>query len=331
MARLGIAISAPLPHTDLARIAHESESRGLDSFWLTEGLGKDAFAQLGALASGTNRIKLGTAIVSIYVRSAALTAMAAAALDDVTDGRFILGLGTGHKPATEKRHGLLFEKPLERMRDYATIIRQAVGGDLVSHSGKAYSVQDLRLQFSTEGHRVPIYMAVLGLRMARLAGAMADGVIMHLATREHVVQVKKAITEGALSVGRDPSEIDVACMVMCRGSADDEKGWSELTTDIAYFGAMHFYRKVLHDTGFQTEADSLRQAWRRNDAKGASQQVSARLLNELPIAVGSDHIGRKIAEFRQVGVDLPILYPATDLQGNSQTVLDALKAATISS
>lgn len=282
MARLGIAISAPLLHSDLARIARESESRGLDSFWLTEGLGKDAFAQLGALASETKRIKLGTSIVSIYVRSAALTAMAAAALDDVTEGRFILGLGTGHKPATEKRHGLLFEKPLERMRDYATIIRQAVGGDLVSHSGKAYSVQDLRLQFSTQGQKVPIYIAVLGLRMARLAGAIADGVIMHLATREHVVQVKKAITEGALSVGRDPAEIDVACMVMCRGSADDEKGWSELTTDIAYFGAMHFYRKILHDTGFQTEADSLHQAWRRNDAEGASQQVSARLLNEFP-------------------------------------------------
>jgi 5,10-methylenetetrahydromethanopterin reductase len=328
LARLGIAISAPLPHSDLVRIARESESRGLDSFWLTEGLGKDAFAQLGALGSETKRIKLGTAIVSIYVRSAALTAMAAAALDDVTGGRFILGLGTGHKPATEKRHGLLFEKPLERMRDYVTIISQAVGGELVSHNGAAYSVKDLRLQFSAPGHRVPIYMAVLGLRMARLAGAMADGVIMHLATREHVVQVKKAIAEGALAVGRDPSDVDVACMVMCRGAVDEEKGWRELTSDIAYFGAMHFYRKILHDTGFQAEADGLRQAWRRNDAEGANQQVSARLLNELPIAVGSEHIGRKIAEFQQVGVDLPILYPATDLQGNSQTVLDALEAAT---
>ena len=328
MARLGIALSAPLPHVDLVKIAQESESRGLESFWLTEGLGKDAFAQLGALATQTERITLGTAIASIYVRSAALTAMATATLDDISGGRFILGLGTGHKPATENRHGLSFERPLQRTRDYVTIIRQAVAGGSVSHDGAAHVVRSLQLQFPAPGRRVPIYMAALGLGMARLAGQVADGVILHLPTREHIAKVKTAIAEGAAVARRNPSEIDVACMIMCRGSRDQEAGRRELITDIAYFGAMHFYRNILSETGFQEEADAFRQAWRRNDPEGAYRCVSERMLEELPVAAGSEEIQLKLEAFRKAGVDLPLLYPATDLQGSAETVLNALESAT---
>jgi alkanesulfonate monooxygenase SsuD/methylene tetrahydromethanopterin reductase-like flavin-dependent oxidoreductase (luciferase family) len=330
MSRLGLALSTPLLHNDMVRVVQECENLELDSFWLAEGLGKDAFAQLGALAPQTSRITLGTGIINIYTRSATLVSMAAAALNDITSGRFVLGLGTAHKRPTEERHSTPFIMPFQRMRDYISIIRPALAGKSVTYQGKAYAVKDLKLHFPAPQGKVPIYMAVLRPGMARLAGEVADGVILHYVSKSHIKRLKEAIAEGAISAGRDPSEIVVACFVICNASRDLQHARRQVANSVAYYGSMYFYRELLRMMGFEEEANAFADAWHRNDGDSAIEAVSPRLWDELSIAAGYEDIPRKIEMLRNAGVDLPIIYPTTDLQGTTESVLLALQSATAS-
>ena len=327
MSRLGLALAIPVsPHAELLQILEESRRRGLDSFWLTEGVNKDALVQLAALAPHSEGIKLGTAIVNIYSRSPAVLAMAAATLDDISGGRFILGLGSGHSPRIEGSHGIPFEQPVERMRDYVIIIRKALAGQRVTHKGEAYRVQNLQIGFAAPSGRVPIYLAVLGVGMARLAGEMADGVILHLTTVEQVARVKQAIAEGAAAAGRDPSEIEVACFIMCSASPDQSYAHQEATRAIARYGAMRFYRNLLRHSGFRQEADGLRKAWSNNDPAAAAGYVSEAMLHSLSISAGPKETQDKVDAFRNAGVDLPLLFPIVSPEARTRPIHEALEA-----
>lgn len=326
--RLGIAVSYPLTSREFVMLAQESERRGLHSFWLTEGFGKDAFAQAAAIATQTERIVLGTAVVNMFIRTAALTAMGAASLDDISEGRFVLGVGTGHKPVTEQRHGVPFRRPLQHIREYMTIIRRSLTGEQVDFPGEIHDLTALRLHFPAK-RTVPLYMAVLGPRIARMAGEIADGVILHMATEDHVGRVREAIAEGAAAVGRDPAEVEVACFINCRAADDEEKAKSDIADAILFYGRLHFYREEMRASGLKEEADAFEEAWAHNDAEAARASITERLWQTLPVAAGPDEISKRVDDYRRAGVDLPIMYATTDWHGSFESVMDVLRAAPI--
>lgn len=328
MPAIGFALAAPLLHTDLVKFVQGCEGAGLDSFWFTEGTRKEAFSQLGAVAVQTRSIKLGTAIVNIFSRSPTVLATTAATMDDISGGRFILGLGSGHRAALENHHGVAFGKPIERMRDYVAIIRSAVTGEPVTHEGAAHKVRSLRLGFPAPSKGVPIYVAVLRLKMAQLAGEVADGVILHLATLGHVSQVKEAIARGARAAGRDPSAVKVACFIMCSASSDISIARGEVTRSVAYYGSMPYYRNLFAASGFRAEAEGFERAWAAGDAQTASGRVTPRMLESLSVSAGPAETREKAEAFRKAGVDLPILYPVFPSADPVKTVWDALRAVT---
>ena len=144
-----------------------ADQLGYDSFWLSEGHGGDQFTTLTACALATERIKLGTSIISVFVRSAPTIAMAAACLDHFSQGRFILGLGSSHKVQVEGEHSVPYEKPITRLREYIDVIRTLLRDGEVSYKGSVLDIDRFDFWLPTLHPEVPIYAAAVFDKMLR--------------------------------------------------------------------------------------------------------------------------------------------------------------------
>ena len=322
MPRLALIANASLE--DMAQQSKLAEDLGYDSFWVTEGDGKEAFATLTALARYTKRIKLGSGVALIYSRVPTLLAMSAVTADEVAGGRLLLGLGVGRASitdltgmasagmgsGTEVMYGVPFQKPVARMRDYIAIIRQALNGKTVQHKGEAFSIDGFRLAFKPMRADVPIYMAAQGPRMMELAGEAADGVLFSNVSPEYIKGILPRLRAGAEKAGRDPSRIDVGCLIF---AAPD---WSKTATAsvwkaIAQRTAMPHYRKMLEGLGFAAQAGKVAQAISEGSMDKAIKLTPKELVESLPLVGDPASWGQRLQAYRDAGVALPVVRPAT--------------------
>ena len=153
MERVGVGFSGGMSPQDIVECVELAEELGYESAWVAEGHGGDQFSVLTACAVATERIKLGTSITSVYVRSAPTIAMAAASVDYFSNGRFILGLGTSHKVQVEPEHGLEFTRPVQRLRECMDIVRAILKDSDVSYHGGGPVCGHRRPQCRTRGGR----------------------------------------------------------------------------------------------------------------------------------------------------------------------------------
>src|SRR5947207_14638407 len=162
MARIGVAFSSSgLTPGEIVECVQLAEELGYESAWMTEGHAGDQFAILGACATVTKRIKLGTAISSVFVRSAPTIAMAAATVDHLSGGRFVLGLGSSHKVQVEGEHGVAFGRAIPRVRDTVAIVRALLRDGVVTLKGEVIGIERFDLWFPPLRTEVPIYLAAL--------------------------------------------------------------------------------------------------------------------------------------------------------------------------
>jgi coenzyme F420-dependent oxidoreductase len=291
---------------DFAQLA---EGLGYDSVWVPEMWGRDAFSILSVIALNTKRIKLGTGIVSVYSRTPAIIAQTIATLDEISEGRMILGLGTSGPVVIENWHGVKFEKPLQRTREYVEIIRMIISGQRVNYRGDIFGLKNFTLQFNPFRNVIPIYIASIGPKNISLTGEVADGWIPFLVPTEHYKQTEDYLRAGAEKGGRDFDDIKV-CPYIPALVSDDEGASRRLIREYVafYIGAMGtYYSQLISRCGFQKEADSIVGAWKKGSKEEAIKGVSDPLLNSVAIT-GSANAGRsKIEEFRKAGSDTPII------------------------
>lgn len=308
--RMGVLLSSAHPAREARDLAVVAEARGYESAWVTEGLARDAFTHLAAMATATTRLRLGTAIIPIFTRPPTLTAMTVASLDELSGGRLCLGLGIGHKAPLENNHGVTFDRPFGRMREYVQILRGLLAGEEVRFEGQAHRVRGFRLGMPPVRPRVPIYIAGLGLKMARLIGEVADGALLYLITAEYAREAVAQIREGARRAGRDPQAIEIACMLVTRVTRDVPAAALPMRRWLArYGGAMPFYNNLYQGMGFAYEAKLIADAWDRGDTEGAARAVSDAMLGEIMVAGPAEACRARIAQYRAAGVDLPLLWP----------------------
>src|SRR5437660_5120415 len=184
MSRIGIAISGGPNPAEMIDLVVLAESLGYESAWVAEGHGGDQFAILSACATATRRIRLGTSISSVFVRSAPTIAMAAATVDRLSGGRFILGLGSSHKVQVEGEHGIAFGQAIPRLRDTVAIVRALLRDGGVSHKGEVIDIERFELWFAPLRKEIPIYLAALFPTMLQIAGELAQGVLLTYPTLE---------------------------------------------------------------------------------------------------------------------------------------------------
>src|SRR5881392_2017914 len=198
-----------LTSQDQIDIIREAERLGYDSVWTAEAYGSDAATILGWIAAQTSTIKIGSAIFQMPARSAAMTAMTAATLDQLSDGRMLLGIGSSGPQVSEGWHGVRFAKQLQRTREYIAVVRKALRRERVEIHGETLELplpdgpgKALKLTIAPVQERIPIYLAAIGPKNTALAGEIADGWIPTLLDPEHLSGLRAQLDEGAARAGR---------------------------------------------------------------------------------------------------------------------------------
>src|SRR5438067_644789 len=213
MERLGIAFSGGASPAEVVDCVKLAETLGYESAWVAEGHGGDQFAVLAACARETSRIGLGTAITSVFVRTAPTIAMAAATVDDLSGGRFILGIGSSHKVQVEAEHGVPYNKPLTRTRETVAVVRALLRDGRVEYRGETIRIEGFDLWFAPHRKEIPIYLSAVFEKMSELCGEIADGVILTRSTLKTAASVRQWLGAGAARTGRDPATITVTSLL----------------------------------------------------------------------------------------------------------------------
>jgi len=312
---------------DLITLAKKADGLGYHSFWTGESWGRDAFTVLTMVACHTKNLRLGTGIVTTYSRTPALIAQTVASLDILSKGRAILGLGSSGKVVVEGWHGVPFDSPLARTREYIEIIRIALSGGRVDHQGQFYQMERFRMISPPVQEQLPIYMASLGPKNLELTGEYADGCLPIWMSRERFPELREQIAVGAAKSDRNASDVTIAPYIFCYTSESPEdlaRGEQLLRAHMAYYvgGMGTFYFDSVSRAGFGTEALKIREAWASGNREQAAGAVSDKMLESIVVLGGAQQCRDQIDKFRQAGVDLPIInFPhGTELETINRTM-----------
>ncbi len=310
MKRLGIAFSGGPNPAEIVELVKLAETLGYESAWVAEGHGGDQFAVLAGCATQTSRILLGTSITSVFVRTVPTIAMAAATLDYLSAGRFILGVGSSHKVQVEGEHGMLYTKPLTRVRESVEIIRRLLRDGRVHYAGESVRIDGFDLWFTPRRPVLPIYVSAVFPKMIALCGEIADGVILTRSTLRTAAAVREGLAEGAKRAGRDPAQVMLTTLLPTAVGRTRREALDILRPGLAFYaGFFPRYNRMMAEHGFAGEAAAIAEAWSRRDREAAERAVSDDLIDATSVAGTPEQCRERIEAYRQSGIDLPILSP----------------------
>lgn len=301
---------------DLARLAEQS---GFSCVWGGEANNKDPTVMLSAVAAVTRRIQIGSAVYHILGRTPATLALQAVGLDELSRGRFLLGVGVSN-PTIAKWHGLPFDHPLGRVREYLEIVGQALDGEKLHYQGKYFSAHNFKLAFNSSGRRIPIYLAAFGPQMSRLAGRIADGVLINMANPSEIRRIAQEVKEGAKGAGKDPDRVEIICKIRCSIAEKYSEAREALSHALTFYALADYYRDLLTRMGFGEEVAAMRSAWQAGGFHSARALVSDRLFEGLPLipATSIEEIVAKIEPYRESGatrIIIPYVSASQDVVG----------------
>ena len=309
--RLGIAIGGPL--AQIGPLARRCEEAGFESIWIAE-TGRTAFVQAAVAAQATSTIRIGTSIALAFPRSPVITAMAARDIAELSDGRFVLGLGTQVKRVNEFRYSTTFEHPAPKMSEIIDVCREvwdAFGGTPIDHRGRFFTVT--MPPFPGAGPPpapIPIYLAAVNQRMLYLIGEKADGFLGHPFTSpSYVTEVARAtINEGINAAGRSAADVEIAQSVICSVADDIDSARAGAKPQIAFYGTTRTYKPVLDHHGFGDAIEQLRAAHARDDMEGMVAAVTDEMAETYSVSGTPDEARAKLQRYEGI-VDTLILNP----------------------
>lgn len=292
----------------------DAERLGVDSVWAPEAWMYDALTPLAYLAAITERVRLATGIVQLGARSPAMLAMSALSMQKMSDGRFILGIGTSGPQVMEGWHGVRFDQPVTRTSETIDIIHQVASGDRLSYDGKVHTLplpdsQGRSIRSPVAGADIPIYIASMGPANLRLTGAKSQGWIGTAFMPESADAFLDPISEGAESAGKTLSDIELTVAAGLEFTDDIEEAGRRHAAGYAFtIGAMgssstNFYNRAFENQGFAEGVAEVQRLWEAGDkeAAGAAVPIEIGLHTNL---VGDDAaITERLRKYRDVGVD----------------------------
>jgi probable F420-dependent oxidoreductase len=310
MTRIGVAFSGGLPPADIVECVKLAETLGYESAWVAEGHGGDQFAILGACAVATRRILLGTSISSVFVRSPTTIGMAAATLDQLSGGRFILGLGSSHRVQVEPEHGIAFVQPTARLRDTIAIARTLIRDGVVSYRGETVSIERFDLWFRPHRPAIPIYVAALFPRMLEIAGELAQGVLLTWPTPTAIARAVEHVAIGARRAGRSAETVDVASLIPCAVGDTVAAARVALRPAVGlYAGFFPRYNRLLAEAGFADAVGAIKEAFDRGGRDAAAGVVPDELIDAVALAGTPEVCRERLLAYRRAGLALPIVSP----------------------
>jgi 5,10-methylenetetrahydromethanopterin reductase len=319
MGRTGVVLRDPLPWHDLVEIVETAEDTGYEAVFVPEIAGREAFSSLAGLALATSRIALGTGVVTIPSRSPVTTAMAAATVHDLSGGRMILGIGTGDLRAIARTPGA---GVLDMTRRYAEAVRQALSGEAV-RPDEAFAGAGFRLALRLPSGPPRLWLGALGDGMIRLAGRVADGVLLNWCTPERVAMARRLLAEGAGAAGRDPADLTVAVYVRACLGVGEAIALGALREMTGLYASFRPYRRQFELMGLAEEAAAAASAF----DQGRPRDVPETLVRALTVLGGRGEALARFAAYHQAGADLVLCYPVAALEPLSSVLGTVLAAA----
>jgi len=295
--RIGLAVGGPL--SLVGEAARTCEEAGIDALWVAE-TARTAFIQSAVAIQATDRATVGTSIALAFPRSPVITAMAARDLAELSNGRFVLGLGTQVKRVNQLRYSTEFEHPAPKMREVVEVCRKvwrAFGGEPMDHRGRFYTVT--MPPFPGAGPPpgpIPIYLAAVNPGMLRLTGEVADGLLGHpLSSPKYFTDVvRPALDEGLAKAGRKRDEVRVVAGVICSVADDVKQALEEAKLQIAFYGTTRTYKPIFETHGWGDVVDPLREAHAKGDFAGMIACITDEMAETYAVAGTAADVREKL-------------------------------------
>ena len=314
--RISCSLGSLLSIEEVVSCAQSISNSEAEMVWIPETWGMENYAMLSTVAQNTVHQKIGSSIINIYSRSPSTIAMGAATIDTLSKGRLVLGLGTSSLPIVETFHGYKFEKPLQRMKEYVEIIRLVLSGKQVNYNGEIFNLKNFSLLIKPYRNNIPVYLAAINQKMVDLTWNIADGVIFYLRPK---TELKETIAKM-----QKKNSIDVTCQLITCISNDSEKAIQRAKKTLSFYIAVgKVYREFLAKTGFENETKNIFEEYKNSGLKSIHELVSDSMLKSLCIAGTPDEGKNQLQEFRDTGIELPIIQ--FNPVGNTKESFDLLK------
>lgn len=308
---------AQLPMDAIPDLAQLAEKHGFDCAWGGEANNKDPTVMLSAIAAVTKRLKVGSAVYHILGRTPATLALQAAGLDELSSGRFLLGIGSSN-PTIAKWHGQTMDHPLGRVTEYVEITRAALRGEKLGFDGQFFTAHNFKMAFKPSGRIIPIYLAAFGPKMTRLAGRISDGVLINMANPKEIRRIAAEARAGAAEAGKDPERVEIICKIRCSIAPSYATARDALSHALAYYALADYYRELLGRMGFAAEVEAMRSAWKAQGFHAARRLITDRMFASLPLiaATSAEEVVEQIKPYGEAGatrIILPYVAATEDL------------------
>lgn len=333
--KVSLEVTLPVASTDriedlfeYGRLAEQSE---YDHLWISETWGRDLVTILAVLAERTSSIGLGTSIMPTFSRSPALVGQTAATLHDLSGGRFRLGLGPSGPDVIEDWHGMAYERPLRRTREYVEIARKVTSGDVVEYDGEFFELSGFRLRFDPPQAPPGIDVSGMGPKAVEMAGRFADGWHSLMPTKRGFEERQDDLQRGIDMRDRDPSHVSTRIFVPTCVLEDRERARSLVRSHLAFYvgGMGPFYQDALDRQGYEREANAINERWQEGDHEAAANEIDDDLLDSIGIA-GTPGEARATCEaiWERDGVDgVALLFPTRATKEDMTNTIENLAPA----
>jgi probable F420-dependent oxidoreductase len=300
----------------MAEAAAAADRAGFDSVWTSELYNRSAVVTVAALALATERCTLGTGIVYGVGRSPLMLAAEARDLDELSHGRFVLGVGNGTRKMIADWHGLDGSAPATRLEELVPLVRDVwrLGEAPVRHDGRFYHLHISALGdlAGTPQRQIPIYTAGANPRMIESAGRVADGLLAHTMCSPRYIEevVKPALAKGAAHAGRDVADVKLATYALGACSEDEEEARREAAAMIAFYGSVRSYGAMFAASGFGAEAEAIQAAFADRDLTGMVAAVTDEMVDALSVAGTPAQVAERVHRYDGVVDEVVLTVPS---------------------
>ena len=310
MQKVGLILDAN-SFQNLKKLAIKAEKANLHSIWATE-LYRTSFQQLSVAASVTEKINIGSAVSLAFTRSPLITSLTSLDIDEISNGRLILGLGTGAKRTNENFHSVEYEKPITKIKECVTLLRELISK---SHSDEEIIFDGKYYNLNTKGYKrpfkpirtnIPIYLAGIGKDMIRLSAEISDGYIGHVVCSYDYI---KEVVIPSINIGLDKRQnnyFTISSIITCAISDDVEQARMDVKGTIAFYALVKTYRPPFELHGFLDHANKIRECYFNKDVEGMKNNVTEEMVDTFAIVGTREECIEKVDNYRKY-IDLPIL------------------------
>jgi alkanesulfonate monooxygenase SsuD/methylene tetrahydromethanopterin reductase-like flavin-dependent oxidoreductase (luciferase family) len=296
----GRSLETALQRVELA------ERLGYESVYVTHIAGRDSVTTLMAYACRSERVRLGTGVLPIYSRTPVATAQSYATLDEFSGGRAVMGLGVSHRPTVEGWYGQTIDKPLREMREYVGVVRAILRGE--DPAGSEQFPTHFRFMGYEPRPELPIYVAALSPGMLRLAGEIADGVMLWLCNPDYIRDVViPTVSEGRERAGKPVEGFDVVAAVPAAVTSEPDEARARLRQELIPYFSLPFYRAMLERSGYAEDVEGFDRGMQEGGPEAAVAAISDRFLSRLAAIGTPEEAIASVRRYHESGATSPCI------------------------